>query len=169
MKYQTINGLSHSYLQRLKNRISSNVKRNGRCIEWQGSLSDNGYGRINVGGRHNRVHRVVYELYCEPIPEGEYICHRCDNPRCCNPDHLFAGTPKQNSRDMLSKGRHKTFAQGEVAGEKNPRALLTAADVCQIRKQYAVGNVTLKQLASEYGVHFDTISKAVNYVTWSHL
>ncbi len=169
MKYQTINGLSHSYLQRLKNRILSNVKRNGLCIEWQGALSDNGYGRINVSGRYNRVHRVVYELYHRPIPEGMYICHRCDNPRCCNPDHLFAGTPWQNSRDMLSKGRHKAFAQGEVAGGKNPRALLTDDDVVKIREQYANGNVTLKQLAKEYGVHFDTISKAINRVTWSHL
>lgn len=169
MKYQTINGLSHSYLQRLKNRISSNVKRNGRCIEWQGTLSDNGYGRINVNGRHNRVHRVVYELYRQPIPEGMYICHRCDNPRCCNPDHLFAGTPRQNSRDMLRKGRHKTFARGEVSGERNPRALLTDDDVVNIREQYASSNVTLKQLAKQYGVHFDTISKVINRVTWSHV
>ena len=69
----------------------------------------------------------------------------------------------------MQKGRHKPFTSQQVIGEKNPRALLTAADVAKIRKRYATNGVTLKQLASEYGVHFDTISKAVNRVTWSHL
>jgi hypothetical protein len=171
MKYQTINDLPAHQLRELENRISARVSipQRGDCHEWQGALTYNGYGRIGVNGKVQRVHRVAYELAHGPIPEGIVVCHRCDNPRCCNPDHLFLGTTQENVDDKVQKGRHKPFTSDRVIGEKNPRALLTAADVTKIRKRYTTSGVTLKQLASEYGVHFDTISKAVNRVTWSHL
>jgi hypothetical protein len=170
MNYQTIQGLPGAYLQALKKRIFQSLKRTGGCLEWQGALSDNGYGRISVLGTAQRVHRVAYELFNGPIPEGMFVCHKCDNPPCCEPGHLFLGTPKQNTADMHNKGRQAPWQYNtDVAGEKNPRAKLTAVDVLQIRRRYTNSSVTLKQLAEEYGVHFDTISKAVNGVTWSHL
>jgi len=173
MKYQTINDLPAHQRMELENRIMSRVSvsipQEGGCHEWQGALTYNGYGRIGVNGKVQRVHRVAYELAHGPIPQGIVVCHRCDNPRCCNPDHLFLGTTQENVEDKMSKGRHKAFTSDQVIGEKNPRALLTAADVTKIRQRYARSNVTLKQLANEYGVHFDTISKAINRTTWSHL
>jgi len=76
------------------------------CWEWQGHINPvTHYGRIIVAGKSLYPHRVAYELEYGPIPAGLYICHRCDNPRCCNPSHLFAGTPSDKVKDAVQKGR----------------------------------------------------------------
>lgn len=171
MNYQTIQDLPVTYLQELNKRLWSHVilSRNGRCLEWRGAVTENGYGRINVKGQVQRTHRVAYELYVGPIPEGMMVCHHCDNRPCCNPGHLFLGTPKQNTDDMVDKGRHESWMiEADTAGERNPRAKLTTSAVRKIRQAYANGR-TLKQIAKCYGVHFDTISKIVNRVTWAHI
>lgn len=74
------------------------------CIEWQGALNK-GYGFIHSGGKNIAVHRLAYELYKGPIVDGLYVLHKCNNPKCSNPDHLYLGTPKQNSRDRWISGR----------------------------------------------------------------
>jgi hypothetical protein len=78
--------------ERLLSRI---VKQGSGCWEWQGARRDRGYGMISVLGRMCRVPRVAYELWVGPIPKGKWVLHRCNNPRCCNPAHLYAGTPVQ--------------------------------------------------------------------------
>jgi hypothetical protein len=76
------------------------------CWHWQGPLTPSGYGCIQyVTGEKALAHRVAYELFVGPIPEGLFACHHCDNPPCCNPNHLYAGTPADNSRDMVARGR----------------------------------------------------------------
>lgn len=81
---------------------------NDGCWEWRGACDSEGYGRIVIEGRMGRVHRIVWEAFNGPIPAGLLALHRCDNPPCCNPDHLFIGTQQQNLADMRAKGRDRT-------------------------------------------------------------
>lgn len=76
------------------------------CWEWTGSRDNTGYGTLGIGGgRFSRAHRVAWLLSHLILPQGAMVCHHCDNPPCCNPDHLFLGSTFDNSRDMVAKGR----------------------------------------------------------------
>jgi HNH endonuclease len=87
-------------------RLAKNLKTMpSGCIEWTGCLTADGYGAITVNGRGTRTHRVNWELTNGPIPPDMFVCHHCDNPPCCNVDHLFLGTHADNMADMRAKGR----------------------------------------------------------------
>lgn len=130
------------------------------CWEWDGILADNGYGRITVGHKHLKAHRYSYELFIGPIPEGLWVLHDCDNRRCVNPEHLYAGTPKENARDMHSRGRAWVRS-----GAESPAAKLTQKDVDDIRKRLTNGETT-RMLGEEYGVHSSTISRLNTRRRW---
>jgi hypothetical protein len=88
--------------------IWNRVDKSGDCWNWTGATQTNfPYGMITHRGRNLRVHRVAYELTYGPIPNGFSVCHSCDNPRCCNPGHLFLGSHADNMADMRVKGRKK--------------------------------------------------------------
>jgi hypothetical protein len=123
------------------------------CLEWQAKARANGgYGTLCVGRRGQiRAHRAAWVLANGPIPPGLYVCHRCDNPLCCNVDHLFLGTPAENMADKERKGRGTKPPLAR--GEKHHNATLTDAQVAEVFA--AVG--TLDALAARYGVSSKTI------------
>lgn len=139
------------------------------CWEWHGS-NDRGYGRIFYQGITYTVTRVVYYLYYAIDPEEFAVCHKCDNPPCVNPLHLFLGTNSENILDMHRKGRHRpTGPRNPVKGESHTGAKLKDAQVRDIRSKYATGQYSLNQLAREYGVSKRLILVIKQGKAWKHL
>lgn len=112
---------------RLWLRVDKSASHNG-CWLWTGATKQGGYGKIAKGGDNGSflTHRVAWELERGPIPDGVVVCHHCDNPGCCNPEHLFLGTQAENLLDMRRKGRHchgeamkEALAQGK---KRRPRS-----------------------------------------------
>lgn len=116
------------------------------CWLWAGPLKSDGYGAIFYStGKHKLAHRVAYELFHGPIPEGLSICHHCDNPPCCNPNHLYAGDHVDNARDMVVRGR-------SAKGKPGWWTKLSADQVHDIRCRYAGGGVSMSTLSHEFAV-----------------
>lgn len=151
-----IHEFSLSDLASSADRFWSRVAKGDGCWEWTGSLRGRRYGWVKFEGRAWLVHRLAWTLTNGPIPTGLLVCHRCDNPKCCNPGHLFLGTHRDNMRDMTEKGRR--------LGLKNA-AKLTAADVAQLRSEAERG-VTNRDLACRYGVSVACVSYIVRRITW---
>ena len=136
------------------------------CWEWTRSFLSSGYGAFAINTQPQGAHRVAYELTYGEIPKGTghhgtCVLHRCDNPRCCNPHHLFLGTHAENMRDCSSKKRKRA-----AAGEQHCNAKLTEKQVREIR---ANSNVRYVHLAVRYGVTDATIGHIRTGRTWRHL
>ncbi len=135
------------------------------CWMWT-SYALHGYGQFFYNGTSVRSHRFVYELCVGPIPDGLYVCHKCDMPGCVNPAHLFLGTPADNMTDMMAKGRHR---YRRSCGERHGKSKLTAKDVREIRIRYAKGGISQMALGREYGVSDTQIWRIVHRKRWKHI
>ena len=147
-------------MSRRKNTIEDywknvDIKGEDECWPFQGYKDKDDYGKFQFSLKDNQVskraHRLAYEYTYGLIEEGKFICHTCDNPSCCNPTHLFPGTPKDNTQDMFKKGR-----QGK------PNAKLTNEKVAAIKADTRLQ----KDIAKDYGIHQTTVSYIKRGIYW---
>ena len=137
-----------------------NVVRGG-CWEWNARLNRKGYGEFRFKGRARLSHRVSWELKYGAITDDLCVLHRCDNPKCVNPDHLFIGTIADNNRDMYEKRRGFRGQHGPL-GERNGAAKLTAEQVASIRGEQG----SRRAVAKKYGVSASCIQLICSGKNW---
>lgn len=123
------------------------------CWIWIGATYLNGYGQFFINKIVTGAHRAAWMLFKGEIPKGMRVCHTCDVPCCVNPAHLFLGTAKDNSQDMLGKDRHG-------------RTSLSSLDVTNIRK---IDNLSNAEIAKKYSVSTKVVYRIRNNETWSNL
>lgn len=158
-----LNEFGQDYIKKLETRFWAKTQVNGDCLEWTGAISSSGYGTIGVGRSSLKSHRVAFELVNGYLPPDAYVCHRCDNPRCVKPDHLFLGTAKDNIQDCVRKNRRNT-----PKGADSSRARLTESDVVGIRLKHSAGQ-TQRSLANEYSVGLSAIKHILHGRSWRHV
>lgn len=140
------------------------------CWPWTGGVSElkegRNYGVVWMAGVKKKTHRVAFEFTKGQIEKGLLVCHTCDNPICCNPNHLFQGTNLDNMRDCLSKGRGR-----KEHGEDRYNAKLTEDDVRQIRRRFVkrCPKNGLAALGREFGVYDTMIHSIVTRKRWKHV
>lgn len=168
-----------------------NRKGTEECWEWLGRLSYKGYGRITWYGKEETTNRVSWKIHKGPIPDGLHVLHKCDNPPCVNPNHLFLGTNDDNVKDKMEKGRHKSIsgeehyskkfpeklARGVNHGkrkhpesvrrhEEHPMAKLTFEKAEEIRRYYTENDVTQMNVADLFNVGRTTVQQVIYNKRW---
>lgn len=152
--------------QPLLERVNERIDKSGgpdACWPWIMYRARFGHGIIGVLGGTMKAHRAAWTVFVGPIPDGMCVCHRCDNPPCCNPTHLFLGTIADNTADMIRKGRAVS-----LSGERNGFAKLREADVHAIRRRRAAGE-SYAAIARSIGVGHCAVRDVAIGKTWAHV
>ncbi len=151
----------------IRKRFWSKTSRIGECLIFTGYKDQAGYGIFRFNGKLEKAHRVAYQLMGSKISPGLHVCHKCDNPSCVQPTHLFIGTHMDNMRDMVRKGRN---VSPDIKGVDRYNALLTPEAVKEIREAFKRPYRGLqKDLVEKYNVSRATIYKVVHRKTWNHI
>lgn len=162
----------HRLPQSLRERVAAKLDISGgpsACWLWTGPRDRKGYGRLSRGRRGEGMvsaHRAAWELAHGPIPAGMFVCHRCDNPPCCNPAHLFVGTASDNNRDMREKGRYVHVA---VVGTDHGSAKLNPEAVREIRRAWEEDRTKQRDLAARFGVNQQVVWSVIHRRAWAHV
>lgn len=145
-------------------RFWKKVKKGGEddCWEWQASTrSGSGYGQFGIDGYAEYAHRLSFVLAFGQVPYGQFVCHRCDNRKCVNPRHLFAGTQKDNMADCANKER-------TVFGEKHPLSRLTSDTVAGILKDRRDG-LSYREISKKYSRPMWTVRSVISGKNWKRV
>ena len=134
------------------------------CVVWIGGKTAKGYGEFALDHQRWYAHRYAWTRAFGDIPEGMQVLHKCDNPPCVNPAHLFLGTNADNHADKIAKGRQR----GAHAGEDNHKAVLTVSDVKWIRYLRSLGG-TQQRIAEIIGAKRATVRAVLDGRTWNHV
>lgn len=126
------------------------------CWLWKACVTESGHGRIRVGDKIKRAHRVAYEIFVEPIPPGDVVRHTCDVPNCINPNHLLAGTRQDNVDDMVKRGRNR-----------NGWAKITPEDAENIRERLALGEPK-SEVAARYKLSVEHVRRIEKREVWQN-
>lgn len=145
-----------------REKIEKQINKTDSCWLWTGNCDRDGYGRVRFDGKETFMHRLMHTWYNGPIPDGYIILHSCDNPPCCNPKHLSAGTHADNIADAVAKGRKSS------KGMSNPNHKLTEFQVQAIRGLHDAG-MTMRKLALMFDVSRRCISNIINGRSWESL
>lgn len=152
-------GEGDNWIERFWSKVKKDANEKG-CWEWQGIRDRHGYGKVMVGGKFRLAHRISLLYTTGEAPKLNAL-HKCDNPPCVNPEHLYEGTLQDNVRDRMKRGRGQK-------GETNGHARLTEADVISILRKLKSGAKPMA-LAMEYNMHHGAIYNIRNGRTWKHL
>ncbi len=147
------------FTESIPERYWSKVVKTDGCWSWTGQRTDKGYGRLGAGPRAGAAigaHRISWILNYGPIPEGMCVLHHCDTPPCTRPDHLWLGTTPDNNQDQFEKGRRAISRQ------------LTPQQVSEIKRLYASGQHTQKQIGAMFGIHQTGVGKMIRGETWQN-
>lgn len=146
----------------IKQRFEKHIISKDDCWITDLYCNHRGYGQFALNRKRMNASRVSFLLYNGEIPEGMFVCHKCDNPPCVNPEYLFLGTHKENMRDMVEKGRSNR-------GSKNSSAKLTEKEVFQIKALLFETGLTSERIAILFGVSTRTISYIKQDGIWKHV
>lgn len=139
------------------------------CWNWMKGKFNTGYGMFWLNGKTVSAHRASWQINFGYIPDGLFVLHKCDNKRCVNPNHLFLGTAKDNTDDMISKGREVRTKPPIHIGTDNPNSKLTESDVMSIRQEYSVTTCSQRDLARKYSVSQPLIGQIIRKEIWCNI
>lgn len=152
--------------------LSKVEKQESGCWLWTGAIGSAGYGHFAFNGRPAKAHRVAYELFVGKIEllegadsRGTCVMHKCDNPKCVNPEHLMLGTHRDNMVDKIAKNR---CSSRPLLGEKHQNSKLKTDDIYVIRSLNYVG-AKMDQIADVFGVNRATVHRVLTGKTWAHI